>query len=132
MYGMTHLKPIKTTWARAHRTRPTRAEAILWRALRKGQLDGCHFRQQAPLFGYIVDFYCARRQLVVEVDGPYHFTPEQRDRDDERDARLRHRASVTILRFSNDLILNHLPSVLKAIRAAAWAPKPPRRRTSRQ
>ena len=50
------------------RKKPTRSEALLWRALKRDGL-GVHARRQHVLFPYIVDFYFATRRLAVEVDG---------------------------------------------------------------
>ena len=58
--------------ARSLRRRMTRAEVILWQHLRRGQLEGHHFRRQVPIGPYIADFACAKSKLVVEVDGATH------------------------------------------------------------
>jgi len=50
----------------------TAGEATLWTLLRKGNIDGLRFRRQAPIGRFIVDFLCASRRLVVEVDGSVH------------------------------------------------------------
>ncbi len=49
----------------------TPSEAALWVALRR-KLKGVRFRRQQPLGGYIVDFVCHERRLVIEIDGPQH------------------------------------------------------------
>ena len=58
--------------ARALRREMSRQERILWRALRGNALDGFHFRRQHIIGGHIVDFYCHRARLAIEVDGPIH------------------------------------------------------------
>jgi len=58
--------------ARELRKDMTPAEKTLWRYLRHGQLDGAHFRKQHAVGTYIVDFFCAKSKLVVEVDGDSH------------------------------------------------------------
>lgn len=63
---------------------PTQGEARLWAALR--HLSPPWLRS-VPAFGYIFDFYCPSRRLVVEVDGPSHRGREASDL--ERDAALR-------------------------------------------
>jgi very-short-patch-repair endonuclease len=72
--------------AREFRRGPTRAETILWQALRGGKLGGLHFRRQQVIDGYIVDFYCHAARLVVEVDGSVH--EYQRGEDAEREQAL--------------------------------------------
>lgn len=53
--------------ARAMRKALTPAEARLWVALRELRRDGLHFRRQAPMRGYILDFFCWDRGVIVEV-----------------------------------------------------------------
>ena len=57
--------------ARQMRANPTRTEAILWGYLRRRQL-GVKFRRQAPMRGWIADFYCPQLKLVIEIDGRQH------------------------------------------------------------
>jgi guanylate kinase len=57
--------------ARQMRRHPTRTEAMLWGYLRRRQL-GVKFRRQAPMRGWIADFYCPQLKLVIEVDGKQH------------------------------------------------------------
>ena len=59
-------------FARAMRADATRAENLLWQALRARQLEGLKFKRQVPLDGYILDFVCFEAQLIVEVDGSQH------------------------------------------------------------
>jgi very-short-patch-repair endonuclease len=58
--------------ARRLRLTPTDAEIRLWSRLRRKQLEGFRFRRQHPLGPYVVDFFCAARKLIVEVDGGQH------------------------------------------------------------
>ncbi len=50
----------------------TPAEAHLWQHLRGGQLNGYEFRRQYPMGRFIVDFYCPRLKVIIEVDGDTH------------------------------------------------------------
>jgi very-short-patch-repair endonuclease len=54
------------------RAEATKAENLLWQALRNRQLAGLKFKRQVPLAGYIVDFVCFEARLIVEVDGGQH------------------------------------------------------------
>lgn len=74
----------KKALARELRARSTPEERILWRYLRRNQLNGFHFRRQHVLAGFIVDFYCPAARLIVELDGSYHH--EQVEADRQRDA----------------------------------------------
>jgi len=56
----------------------TYPEQLLWRELRKLEIDGSHFRRQAAFGNYIVDFVCHGARLVIEVDGAVHICPRSR------------------------------------------------------
>ncbi|MDH4043890.1 MAG: endonuclease domain-containing protein [Gemmatimonadota bacterium] len=88
---------------RGLRRRSTPAERKAWRLLRNRRLLGLKFRRQHPIAGYIVDFYCAELRLVIELDGGYHDTPEQRARDAVRTAAL-HAHGATVVRLRNSHI----------------------------
>ena len=60
--------PEKLKKAKELRDRMTRMEQILWEQLRGNRLNGLHFRRQQVVEGFIVDFYCHRVRLVVEVE----------------------------------------------------------------
>src|SRR6186713_1372488 len=66
------VRPLQRTFARRMRADATKAENLLWQALRNKQLEGLKFKRQAPLDGYILDFVCFEAKLIVEVDGGQH------------------------------------------------------------
>lgn len=72
---------------------------------------GVRFRRQHPIGPYIVDFYCAKAKLVIEVDGGQHNGSKS---DILRDAFLRKRG-CRVLRFWNNEILKNLNGVLHQI-----------------
>ena len=78
--------------AKQLRMNSTDAELLLWRVLRSRQLAGHKFRRQQPLGGFIVDFVCLEKRLVVEVDGGQHNEPRQAAHDSERSAWLQQQA----------------------------------------
>ena len=55
--------------ARKMRKRMTRQEFKLWLHLRELRQLGFHFRRQAPIKNFIVDFVCYHPRVVVELDG---------------------------------------------------------------
>jgi len=63
-------------------------EVLLWNLLRKAP-DGVVFRRQHPVGPYVVDFYCARAKVCIEVDGQAHDMGDRPRRDVERDSALR-------------------------------------------
>ena len=56
---------------------------MLWRAVRKHQIDGHGFRRQTPIGPYFADFVCLARKIVVEVDGRTHETADAKIKDAE-------------------------------------------------
>jgi very-short-patch-repair endonuclease len=97
------------------RKQMTPAEAYLWQALRNYQLEGLKFRRQHPLAGFVLDFYCPALRLVIEVDGEIH--QQQQEADTARTEKLQY-LGCTVLRFSNDDVLNNLNTVLTEIAQA--------------
>jgi len=76
-------------FARAQRRNMTRAEAMLWRALRNHQIDGHGFRRQMPIGAYFADFVCLALKIVIEADGRTQETADAKTRDADRDAWFR-------------------------------------------
>ena len=102
------LKPI----ARQMRHEPTEAENILWQHLRRYNLHGYKFRRQHNIERFIVDFYCSKSKLVIEVDGPIHqYQPEE---DAIRQEYLENQ-NLKVLRFTNDVVLKNIDEVMKQI-----------------
>ena len=99
--------------AQEHRKYPTAAEAALWQFLSKGQM-GVHFRRQHPVYGYIPDFVCLKKRLIIEIDGGYHFEGEQPEKDAER-TRYLEMEGYRVLRFTNEEVLNDTEEVLSEI-----------------
>jgi very-short-patch-repair endonuclease len=103
------LKPI----AHEKRHKPTIAEKELWKHLRLRQLRGFIFRRQHSIGQFIVDFYCYKAKLVVEVDGEIHqYQPEE---DKIRQEYLES-LKLNVLRFSNNAVLNNTDNVTLQIR----------------
>ena len=114
--------PSITELCRKLRQLETPAEKKLWYHLRNRSFGGYKFYRQFPVcaqstqgrnYYYIPDFYCSEAKLVVEADGPIHNFKQ--DYGKNRDAVLG-ALGLTIIRFSNDEILNNTHSVLKAIK----------------
>ena len=112
------------------RREPTHAEALLWKSLRRLDEPDLHFRRQAPMGPYVVDFVSHRARLVVEVDGAVHQLPEVELRDLERDTWLLSRGYV-VLRVKNEEVIADVVGVVQRIIAMAGAdtptPTPPRK-----
>ena len=94
---------------------PTEAEKILWERLRNGQL-GTKFRRQHIIDNYIADFASLEKKLIIEIDGEYHNTPTQQEKDKERTAHLE-TLGYHLLRFTNNEVIAHPDTVIEKIKA---------------
>lgn len=92
----------------------TPQEDMLWQRIRKKQIHGLQFYRQKRIAGYIVDFYCAERMLVIEVDGDQHHSAENIRNDLERTEILQTKG-LSVLRFDNRRIENAIDDVLGRI-----------------
>ncbi|MGL4882707.1 MAG: endonuclease domain-containing protein [Waterburya sp.] len=66
--------------------------------------------RQKPIDNFIVDFYCAKLKLVIEVDGDSHFSPEARVKDEER-TNILQGYGLQVIRFTNDEVLGNFEAV---------------------
>jgi len=118
--------------ARDLRNNMTEPEVILWSRLKTLRADGFHIRRQAPFRGYILDFVCFDRHVVIEVDGGGHGEDQQARHDEIRDGVLR-REGFQVLRFWNTDVRKNLDGVMYSIRDALGPPPfPPRSRRRRE
>ena len=104
--------PIIRQRARELRQSQTTAENVLWYHLRRRNLNGHYFRRQHPIGKFIVDFYCAEKKLIVEIDGDVHAF--QKNYDTARTEWL-HTHGYHIIRFSNQQVLKETQTVLEKI-----------------
>ena len=107
-------KPTRTVRrAKQLRRAMTLPEGLLWRHLR-GSPNGLRFRNQHPAGDYVLDFFCARANLAVEIDGISHDMGDRAERDIRRDAWLReHR--IDVVRFPASDVLRDLAAVAASI-----------------
>jgi len=114
--GLTSIKKAakgKKEFARKLRGNPTPSEEKLWGYLRARKL-GYKFNRQAIIFGYIPDFWCPEKQIVVEVDGKSH--ENRREYDAERDTRLAN-VGIKTVRFSASDIFEKIDLVVANIQS---------------
>jgi len=95
-------------------------EARLWIALRGRNLGGLKFRRQHPIGPYVLDFYCDRARLAVEVDGYAHATADRPARDARRDTWLATKGIRTLRVDARD-VRDEFDGVVGLILATAWA-----------
>lgn len=108
---------IKLDQRRQLRRNSTEAEALLWTLLRGRRFGSVKFRRQHPCGPFILDFFCMRKKLAIELDGGQHFEEAGQAYDARRDAYLAEQG-IRVLRFGSNLIFTQRESVLMAIAAA--------------
>ena len=120
-------------FAKENRNHPTQAEEVLWSILSRSREDrapippnggecntplsglgGYKFRRQHIIGQYIADFVCLEKMLVIELDGKYHFLPDQMVDDAVRTDYL-NRLGYHVLRFTNEEILCDTDNALAKI-----------------
>ena len=108
----------KLARAKELRCEMTPQEARLWERVRNNGLAGLHFRRQQVVDGFILDFYCHRAAVVVELDGPIHL--QQAVQDEERSRWLQARG-LHVIRIANDEVEADIEKVLALIAATCHA-----------
>ncbi len=96
------------------RKNQTDCERILWNILRYKQCNGYRFLRQYSVGSYIIDFYCPKLRLAIELDGGQHAEEIQKTYDQERTAFLLGN-DIKELRFWNSEILENLEGVYDKI-----------------
>ncbi len=93
----------------------TETEKKLWEYLKTKPM-GFKFRRQHPIAGYVLDFYCHRLRLSIEIDGGYHLQKEQKEKDLARTDYLK-TLGILELRFLNEQVLNDYETIKSIINA---------------
>ena len=101
-------------YSRQLRKDMTNAERLLWSRARRKQLQGYQFYRQKIIGNYIVDFYCPKAKLVIEIDGSQHYDDKGIKKDNVRDDYLR-KQRLTVLRFSDREVFDNLDGVIERI-----------------
>lgn len=99
--------------AKINRSNQTLAEQVLWNHI-KGNALGTKFLRQYIIKDYIADFISLYNCLVIEVDGGYHFSPEQMEWDAYRTAELE-KLGFKVIRFRNEEVLYNIEHVIDTI-----------------
>jgi len=114
------LKP----FARNLRSTMTDAEQLIWSKIRRKQIGDLHFYRQKNIGHYIVDFYCPKGKLIVEIDGGQHYENEGMKKDRARDRYLQ-MLGFAVLRFSDVDVLKNIDGVIERIHEHLKSPLPP-------
>jgi very-short-patch-repair endonuclease len=89
----------------------TPAENRIWyKILRNKTFHGLRFERQKQIGCYIVDFYCAKQKLAIEIDGDSHYSETASEYDKKRTERLKS-LGVTVVRYTNKEIMENLDGV---------------------
>lgn len=94
--------------ARVNRKNPTKSELLIWNQILKNRKTGYLFLRQKPIGKFIVDFYCSKLLLVIEIDGDSH--DRRQNYDKSRDVYFEQRKILTI-RYKNEDVLNDLENI---------------------
>ena len=113
MHFLPYNKTLKE-FSRELRSHSTLSEILLWQKLRASQFRGYAFNRQKPLGNYIVDFYCRKTNLVIEVDGGSH-DYEEAVVEDRKRQQILEELGVSFLRFSDWEVKNGMSFVLGEI-----------------
>jgi len=103
------------------RTFATDAERKLWSKIRAKRFFNLKFRRQQSIDSYIVDFYCAEKKLIIEIDGGQH--AKRKEYDFARTVYL-NSLGMTVMRFWNNEVLSDIDSVLEFIKTTLSLPSP--------
>ncbi|MDI9408488.1 MAG: endonuclease domain-containing protein [Candidatus Pacebacteria bacterium] len=119
---MSYHNELSLNRARELRKSLTRAEKKIW--LESLKYMPVRFRKQHPFGHYILDFYCPKLKLVIEVDGWIHGNDEVIIADKIRDEYLKANG-LFILRFTNEEVETNLQGVSEIILATIVKLSPP-------
>ena len=99
--------------SRKLRNNSTLAEILLWNELKGRKMLGYQFMRQKPIYKYIVDFYCSKLKLVIEIDGNSHYGKEEKDK--KRQVELEE-LGLSFLRFDDLDIKFKMDTVISDIK----------------
>ncbi len=108
--------PYLKTFRKELRNNLTPAEAKLWTLLKGKQLEGRKFRRQHSVGNYILDFYCPKERIAIELDGQGHFEATQAEYDYERDLFLE-AFGIRVLRFENKVVWDNPEGLLEEVKS---------------
>jgi very-short-patch-repair endonuclease len=89
------------------------SEVLLWKELKGKKLLGYDFHRQKPIDEYIVDFYCAELDLVIEIDGSSHNDKFENDLNRQKNLE---KLGLTVLRYYDGDVKQELTSIIENIR----------------
>ena len=113
---MNQSNSLKLKCIRQHlRTHGTSAEATLWLMLKNKQIDGWRWRRQHSVGNIILDFYCPKAKLGIELDGNHHFVAGGQIADEIK-AEILHDLDIKVIHLENKLLWQMPDAILELIR----------------
>ena len=107
-----HYNPKLKTLSRELRKKGTLSEVLLWNKLKARKIKGYQFMRQKPIDNYIVDFFCSKLKLVIEIDGISH--NDKSEKDQIRQQKLES-LGLSVLRFYEWDVKKDIHAVIKTI-----------------
>ena len=101
-------------FARKLRNNSTKSEIRLWRCLKGKKMMGYDFHRQKPVDNFIVDFFCNKLNLAIELDGYTHTFEEIAIKDKLKQGKLQ-RLGISVLRFGDEDVMENIEGVLGVI-----------------
>src|SRR4030067_599652 len=108
--ALVYTKKEMQTRRRSLRKNMPKAEIILWSKLKNRQMHGERFLRQYSVDQYVLDFYCPRLKLAIEVDGDSHFEKDSKEYDKIRQEYIE-AFGILFLRFTNDDVYKNIDGV---------------------
>ena len=90
------------------------AEVLLWSCLQRRQLMGYKFRRQHGVGAYVIDFYCPKLKIGIELDGDSHFREGGQQYDANRDKFIAS-FGIHVVRILNDEVYTNLDGVVEQL-----------------
>ena len=116
MFSMKiHYHPKLKEFAQKLRNNSTKSEIKLWQYLKSKKMMGYDFHRQKPIDNFILDFFCNKLKLAIELDGYTHTFEEIAEKDTSKQARLKE-LGITVLRFCDEDVMKNMDGVLHVIR----------------
>ena len=107
-----YYNPNLKKFSRRLRNHSTLSEVLLWQQIKGRKIKGYQFMRQKPIGNYIVDFYCSKLKLVIEIDGISH---DGKAEEDQKRQNHIEKTGIHFLRFYDTDVKKNMPGVIQKI-----------------
>lgn len=115
IYMRINYNPKLKELARKLRNNRTKSEIKLWQYLKGKKMMGYDFHRQKPIDNFIVDFFCNKLNLAIELDGYTHTFEDVANKDRLKQEKIQEQG-ISVLRFCDEDVINNIEGVLTVIR----------------